>query len=67
MNNKHWRANKGEFYYYIVDFIFSTSYVDERSLDDDFNYKIGNYFKTKEQADKVAKEIENILNKHKND
>ena len=30
-------------------------------------YDIGNYFRTREQAEKVAKEIREIFEKHKND
>ena len=29
--------------------------------------KYGNYFRTKEQAEKVAKEVREVFEKHKND
>ena len=34
---------------------------------DDDRYEIGNYFRTKEQSEKVAKEIKEVFEKHKND
>ena len=64
-NGQTYGTKRGELY--IVTKIDSEVTCYAKMENDDFNYKIGNYFKTKEQADKVAKEIENILNKHKND
>lgn len=34
---------------------------------DDNRYEIGNYFRTREQAESVAKEVKAIFEKHKND
>ena len=64
---KRWRAEHGREYYFIhttcdvrQDFDYNVSLDEER-------YKAGNYFRTYEQAEKVAKEIREIFEKHKND
>ena len=64
---KRWRVYCGSGYYYInsVNKIETENeYGDD--VDDD-RYEIGNYFRTKEQAEKVAKEIREVFEKHKND
>ena len=63
---KRWRADYNEEYYYIEDVEVKT-FVEKY---DEFDYKlydIGNYFRTQEQAEKVANEIKAIFEKHKND
>lgn len=64
---KRWRAYCESGYYYInsVNKIETENeYGDD--VDDD-RYEIGNYFRTKEQSEKVAKEIKEVFEKHKND
>lgn len=49
-----WRANKGERYYFI-ETDGSVHFIYELGLEyDDAKYGIGNYFKTKEEAEKAA-------------
>jgi hypothetical protein len=52
--------------------IISSEYVESDFVEkydelDDKLYEMGNYFRTREQAEKVAKEIREIFEKHKND
>lgn len=49
--NKRWRAEKGNDYYFIST--FDGAYLDREAAtnSDDFHYAIGNYFRTKEQAE----------------
>ena len=63
---KRWRADYNEEYYYIEDVKVKT-FVEKYDELDYKLYDIGNYFRTREQAEKVAKEIREIFEKHKND
>lgn len=55
---KRWRAEEGEGYYFLDGKceILST-YESKKKIDDDF-FKLGNYFKTKEEAEKVKEELD---------
>lgn len=59
---KRWRAEKGDKYYFISgsSFYIEDDY-DMRDNIDDERYEIGNYFKTKELAEKKVKEIKELL------
>ena len=57
---KRWRAEKGEIYWFI-DSDFSgkvRDLWDQRSHDENVRYNLGNYFKTKEEAEKVKEELD---------
>ena len=64
---KRWRAEKQETFYYISEYGIVLSAVETLKTCDDCIYKYGNYFRTKEQAEKVAKEVREVFEKHKND
>lgn len=54
MEKKRWRAKHGGYYHYI-SFQFKTDWtVEAFSKEDDINYNLGNYFETKEEAEKCA-------------
>ena len=63
---KRWRAEYDEGYYYIEDVEVKT-FVEKYDELDYKLYDIGNYFRTREQAEEVAKEIREIFEKHKNE
>ena len=67
IRKKRWRAEKQETFYYISEYGIVLSAVETLKTCDDCIYKYGNYFRTKEIAEKVAKEIKAIFEKHKND
>lgn len=50
---KRWRADDGERYYYIDSYQRILDETDLRHSYDDIRYKMGNYFKTKEEAQKI--------------
>ena len=56
-----WRANPAEFYFYIDDDFSIGSHSDIRDGADESYYKSGNYFKTREAAEKVADQIREIF------
>lgn len=60
-----WRATKGGFYYYLSSFSDVTKNEEENDMIDDFRYNLGNYFRTREVALKVADEIKEIFKKSK--
>lgn len=60
-----WRANLAEFYFYIEDDLSIGSHSDIRDGMDESYYKLGNYFKTRESAEKVAKQIREIFKNSK--
>ena len=64
--HKRWRADYNEEYYYIEDVKVKT-FVEKYDELDYKLYDIGNYFRTREQAEEVAKEIRAIFEKHKNE
>ena len=55
---KRWRAEEGEEYYFLDGKceIWNT-YEEKKKIDNTF-FEIGNYFKTKEEAEKVKKELD---------
>lgn len=58
---KRWRADRDRRYYFLDDeFIVRGSIEENISLDDNI-YKLGNYFRTTEQAEKYVEKIKNIL------
>ena len=61
-----WRAEKGNIYYYISENRLEVDCTsDSHGLCDDNYYNARNYFKTKEAAEHVAKQIREIFNKSK--
>ena len=64
---KRWRAEKQETFYYISEYGIVLSAVETLNTCDDCIYKYGNYFRTKEQAEKAAKEIREVFKRYKND
>jgi hypothetical protein len=62
---KRWRAKKGELYYliHLEDMGFCRgANLDKYNEDDNEYYEYGNYFKTKEQAQEVADELNKYFN-----
>ena len=59
---KRWRAKRGNMYYFIKDSDFTVNQDFEEYLTiDSSRYELGNYFKTKELAEKKVKEIKKLL------
>lgn len=60
---KRWRAEEGEEYYFLDGKceIWNTNEI-KKKIDDAF-FKLGNYFKTKEEAEKVKKELDKFWEK----
>ena len=60
-----WRAEESESYYY-VDLSFNVRKTDDlRSYGDNNLYEAGNYFRTREAAEKVAEQIRDIFKNSK--
>ena len=60
-----WRANDGEHYYYVQ---YGCSVIEDfeiHDIEDDKCYECGNYFKTEEAAERVAKQIREIFKNSK--
>ena len=58
---KRWRAEQGGYFYYI-DFLFETERTVETFVEgDDAIYKSGNYFETKEEAEKCAEYMKKCI------
>lgn len=56
---KRWRATKNEKYFHIeASFNNIIGYKEEFNCIDDSRYRIGNYFKTQEEAEKVKEELD---------
>lgn len=63
VEKKRWRAKDGGIYYTIYsDFTLNQIIEAEYGIDDE-RYNIGNYFRSKEQADKAAEVIKETLKK----
>ena len=61
-----WRAEEGNIYYYISENKLEVDYSsDSHGLCDDNYYNARNYFKTKEAAEHVAKQIREIFKNSK--
>lgn len=58
--SKRWRAEEGGIYWFIdSDFTGKVRDLwDRRSTDENVRYNLGNYFKTKEEAEKVKEELD---------
>ena len=55
---KRWRAEEGEYYYISLDLgIIKTKSYSNDDFEDE-RYNLGNYFKTKEEAQKVKEELD---------
>lgn len=50
---KRWRAEEGEFYYYITDKGYINFTYDGRSGNDNHRYDSGNYFQTEKEAEEA--------------
>lgn len=66
--HKRWRAKQGEIYFFInsnckID--TTKNYINDWDKFDDINYELGNYFKTKEEAEKVKEELDKFWAKVK--
>lgn len=67
IRNKRWRAEINEIYYHIGENGIVIKDMEFYIKSDDNRYEIGNYFRTREQAESVTKEVKAIFDKHKND
>lgn len=55
--NKRWRAEKNKNYFYIGSELIVDYSIEVGDIVDNGHYKIHNYFKTQEEAEKVAEKI----------
>lgn len=65
IEDARWRAKEGELYFWLthdVGMLNSCEFFDE---DDDVRYEIGNYFKTREAAEKAAEQIREVFKNSK--
>lgn len=61
---ERWRAEAGQKYYFVNSFFFLIDYEYERGRSTDLTrYDTGNYFKTKEQAQKFIESLKPIFEK----
>lgn len=60
-----WRAEKGQFFYYVNGDLSVLSLQDSKGKVSDGMYKTGNYFRTPEAAQKVADQIKEIFKNSK--
>lgn len=68
IKKKPWRAKEGETYYYINTGLIVTWRVDNYEITDEDCFNAGNYFRTKELAEKARELIKECLTKfHEND
>ena len=67
IENVRWRAKKGELYHWVSADGYVKESTDEHGECDNCYYKSGNYFKTEEAAEKVAKQIRNIFKNSKSE
>ena len=59
---ERWRADAGQKYYFVNSFFFLIDWEYERGRSTDLTrYDIGNYFKTKEQAQKFIESLKPIF------
>lgn len=56
-SKKRWRAKGKESYYFISNTGYVYDSIEKYMIDDDELYKMGNYFKTKEEAEECVKKI----------
>ena len=55
---KRWRAEENKNYYYICNYEFIETNNEGGDDTDNFLFELGNYFKTKEEAEKVKEELD---------
>ena len=55
---KRWRADYNKMFYFIESYGEANCINDIRAESDTSKYELGNYFKTKEEAEKVKKELD---------
>lgn len=55
---KRWRAEKGEKYYFLNTECEIRNIWEDKTKEDGTRYNLGNYFKTKEEAEKVKEELD---------
>lgn len=67
IRNKRCREEINGIYYHIGENGIVIKDMEFYIKSDDNRYEIGNYFRTREQAESVAKEVKAIFEKHKND
>ena len=60
-----WRANLGDFYFYVNETLGVDNHAETKDGIDNSFYTSGNYFKTHEAAEKVAKQIRESLRTRK--
>lgn len=60
-----WRAKRRRLYYYIVQNRLVLHKEEAREILDNHNYELGNYFRTREAAEKVASQIRDIFKNSK--
>lgn len=60
-----WRANLGDFYFYVNEMLSVDSHAEAMDGIDNSFYTSGNYFKTREAAEKVAKQLREIFKNSK--
>ena len=60
-----WRAEEGGLYYYVTTIYSIEETKDLRLSSDDMYYELGNYFRTREAAEKVASQIRDIFKNSK--
>lgn len=58
---KRWRAKKNCEYYYINSRVEVFADIEECTVVDDEHFNIGNYFRTREEAEKVSEKFKEIL------
>lgn len=61
----NWRADVNEVYFYISADCYIMEDREQHCYIDDERYKVGNYFKTKEAAEKVAEKIREVFQNSK--
>ena len=60
-----WRANLGDFYFYVNETLEVDNHAETKDCVDNSFYTSGNYFKTREAAEKVACQIREIFKNSK--
>lgn len=65
VRKKRWRAEKGKCYWYVSIYGGASDEFDDRYDMDNELYNLGNYFRTREEAEEVAAEFRKILRNRK--
>lgn len=61
-----WRAKEGEYFYFISSFLCVEHAIDYYDIGDLTRYKMGNYFRTKEEAKFYLKKVKDIFQENYN-